>query len=591
MFEVEDRAGCARSGMLSGDGWQFRTPNVIHPDTERFRPSPFAELVLRDRTLATLNKGQWINTVQLPDYSGLPAKQPGKGCEAPPASIAGRVCLLRPETPAEEIKKLRGQAEIFILENAIDLYQNSRIFIDALVKIREAIGFQAVLYLPGVALPNNLALLHYLGADLLDSVRVAMLSGQGYFLTCDGAWPASELEGETCSCAACVDEAPDRERLLRHNMLALQSELQRTRARIARGDLREFVEYRAKTSPRLVEMLRHLDQRFYSFQEERFPVVASSFRATTRLSIERPDVVRFRERVLTRYRKPSTPSILVLLPCSARKPYSSSKSHGLLRSAIRESGASVHVHELIVTSPIGLVPRELELMYPAQHYDIPVTGHWYEDEKLMINKMLKEYIKNNKYNLIINHLGDDASIVEGIDFELTTEKSPASKEALTALRSALAGHARGTEKRTWKERAVEEANCMARFQFGQDAEKMFEGCSVRGRYPDLKIFKGKEQVACIKSETGQLIPTILGAEFLAGKNLYCVQMHDFELKGNLFAIGVRGASPEIRPRDEVVIVRDSKLVGTGTAKMGAAEMTESGRGEAVRVRHKAKPDQ
>jgi archaeosine synthase len=588
MFEVKERAACSRAGMLSGDNWKAHTPNVIYPETDRLGSNIFSELALRNHTLLAKERGTWLNAMDLPGYSGMPAGLTEGQCAPAPVTLHGKTCVLRPEAVPEDIKKLRGQADIFILEGSIDLYQNSRIFIDALVKVREAIGFQSALYLPGIALPNNLALLFYLGADLLDSVRAALLSSQGYLLTCDGNWPASELEGETCSCAACVEEKPDRERLLRHNMLALQSELQRTRARIARGDLREFVEYRAKTSTRLVEMLRHLDKRYRSFQEERFPAAAGSFRATTRLSIDRPDVVRFRERVLTRYSKPATPSILVLLPCSARKPYSSSKSHGLFRSAIRESGASIHVHELIVTSPLGLVPKELELMYPAQHYDIPVTGHWYEDEKLMINKMLKEYIKNNKYKLIINHLGGDAGIIEGIDSEVTTDKSPASKEALSALRSALTGHAQDMEKRSRKERAVEEANSMARFQFGQDAEKMFEGCNVRGRYPDLKIFQGKEQVACIKSETGQLIPTNLGAEFLAGKNLYCVEMHDFELKGNLFAVGVKGAYPDIRPEDEVAIVHDGKLVGTGTAKMGAAEMTESGRGEAVRVRHKVK---
>ena len=36
------------------------------------------------------------------------------------------------------------------------------------------------------------------------------------------------------------------------------------------------------------------------------------------------------------------------------------------------------LHELIVTSPVGLVPRELENSYPASSYDIPVIGIWYE---------------------------------------------------------------------------------------------------------------------------------------------------------------------------------------------------------------------
>ncbi|WP_175266547.1 DUF5591 domain-containing protein [Acidiplasma cupricumulans] len=56
------------------------------------------------------------------------------------------------------------------------------------------------------------------------------------------------------------------------------------------------------------------------------------------------------------------------------------------------------MHELIVTSPVGLVPRELENSYPARFYDIPVIGLWYEDEKLMMKNLLKIILK--KINMI-----------------------------------------------------------------------------------------------------------------------------------------------------------------------------------------------
>ena len=68
--------------------------------------------------------------------------------------------------------------------------------------------------------------------------------------------------------------------------------------------------------------------------------------------------------------------VLILLPCSARKPYSSSRSHKAFRRAINHSSA----HEVVVTSPLGLVPRDLEEVWPAGHYDIPVTGDWTLDE-------------------------------------------------------------------------------------------------------------------------------------------------------------------------------------------------------------------
>ena len=54
---------------------------------------------------------------------------------------------------------------------------------------------------------------------------------------------------------------------------------------------------------------------------------------------------------------------------------------------------------------------------------------------------------------------------------------------------------------------------------------------------------------------------------------------------NLMAPGVIGASPEIKPGDEVIIVTEDRMaVGTGTAKMTAQEMIDSDHGMAVRTK-------
>ena len=72
--------------------------------------------------------------------------------------------------------------------------------------------------------------------------------------------------------------------------------------------------------------------------------------------------------------------VLVLLPCSAKKPYRLSQSHYRFRRAIKD----LRIHEVMVTAPLGLVPRELEDLWPAANYDIPVTGNWDSDELLVI---------------------------------------------------------------------------------------------------------------------------------------------------------------------------------------------------------------
>ena len=59
--------------------------------------------------------------------------------------------------------------------------------------------------------------------------------------------------------------------------------------------------------------------------------------------------------------------VMVLLPCSARKPYRLSKSHSQFLRAIASTGC----HEVMMTSPLGLVPRDLEDVWPASNYDVP----------------------------------------------------------------------------------------------------------------------------------------------------------------------------------------------------------------------------
>jgi len=530
MFEVKNRVATARSGNLSGDDWHIETPNILFMDTERFPAPEKAE-------------------------AALP----------------------------------QAHDDIHPLNKSLELYQNTKIFLDEFIKFRQEIGHQAAMYLPGIALPHNLALLFYMGADILDSSRAALLSSEGYFLNSDGAWPADKIGQDECHCSGCDDSSStqrrERNSLYQHNMLALYTELQKVRGQIARGTLREYVEYKVKTSPKLVEMLRRFDSQHYDFQEQRYPVSGTNFRATTRLALGRPDIQRFRRRVIQRYRKPDVPKVLVLLPCSAKKPYSDSKSHYFMRNAIRNSGVSMDVHEVIVTSPLGIVPRELELYYPAQNYDIPVTGQWFEDEKVMINNLLNKYLEINSYEYIINHLGDENLL--DIDALVTTDGPPKSDASLKKLQTTLA-EITEPSKSTWKERSTQEICSMAMFQFGPAAEEMFHGATVKGRYPKLRIFRGKEQVASINHMSGMLIPTLEGAKFLVENDVHIVKIADFEITGNVFAVGVEDADSNIRPSDEVAVVRNGELAACGTARMSGEEMVQSTRGEAVRARHRVK---
>ena len=140
---------------------------------------------------------------------------------------------------------------------------------------------------------------------------------------------------------------------------------------------------------------------------------------------------------MERYQKPAHKKILLLLPCSAKKPYHISKSHQAFRDTIMSVSNFDMVHEVIVTSPLGIVPREIELFYPAAQYDIPVTGHWDREEVAMVQSMVS-MIASQGYDKILCHLGVEADIVkEVVQCEDTTIGGPTSFESLDRLRDVL----------------------------------------------------------------------------------------------------------------------------------------------------------
>jgi archaeosine synthase alpha-subunit len=59
--------------------------------------------------------------------------------------------------------------------------------------------------------------------------------------------------------------------------------------------------------------------------------------------------------------------IAIFLPCAMRKPYSSSPSHQLIRMIISQV-FDPSIYHIVVFGTCGIVPDELEEMYPYAHY-------------------------------------------------------------------------------------------------------------------------------------------------------------------------------------------------------------------------------
>lgn len=479
-------------------------------------------------------------------------------------------------------------ADAYVLSGAQGFVGHGAGFKDALIETREAIPADTALYLPGVATPANVATLIYAGVDLVDEDRAVVAGTQGKYLTTEGTHYLDDLSELPCACPACRKPLSEftREDCAEHNVNALKAELGVVRERIRTGRLRDYIEGQARHEQWLTAAFREFDQQ-WSYLEQRTPVIRNAeLSAATEDTLQRVEIQRFAERVTARYRN-RFDNPLVLVPCSAKKPYSESQSHGQYHDAIQFRG-----HTVSMTSPIGVVPQELELTYPAQHYDSVVTGRWSEDEKRFVAEVLRRYLERNDYPRVIAHVPpegyrDVCERVEadlGMDFEYTVEDHPTTTESLANLASALQGELKYGKR----ERQHNTVKAIADYQFGDGAgDAIFEDIQTEARYPKIRVRNGDgEQLAVMVPQYGVLSFTLAGARRWVESDAPTkrVEIDDFAPHGSVLAPGVVDAADDIRVGDEVV-VEGPKAFAVGRAEMSGPEMAESTRGVATSVRH------
>ena len=489
---------------------------------------------------------------------------------APVVSSKGIAVIRLPFTGDEEI--LDG-TEVVVISNAFELRKDARKVVKAIISIREKVGPNVILCAPGMADPSTLALYSYMGIDVFDD-SVARVSGANGIL--------SIPEGDIIAGGDTTEE----------NIKAINEECSKIRHFIRGERLRELVDQRAPSSASSVAVLRIFDDEGYAYQEEMCSTVGCRFSCNTTQALRRPEVLRYRKMIMERYEKPEHKRVLVLLPCSAKKPYHISKTHRRFASAIHTADHDSLVHEVIVTSPLGAVPRELDVFFPPKSYDIPVTGQWKPEEKEFIRELVGHIIEQG-YDTVISHLGEDTELVSGLcEMKETVVGDPTSPASLQNLDDALREATKGMEgKGDYTTDRNETIRSVLTFQFGREIADavMDKDTYGMGKFPYWKIMRGKNlQLGMLTEERGMISMTLDGARILAEHNYHIVDIMDFELKGSLFAVGVKDADPSIRIGDEAVIVCNGEVKAVGVAMMSGREMKELNRGVAVRIRHKLK---
>jgi archaeosine synthase len=456
--------------------------------------------------------------------------------------------------------------------------------------------------------PGMIPLLQYYGFDVIDISHAQEAATQSIRLWKNGA---EKIETDKvpryCRCPSCVNIANTEnkfEPLHNHNLETYRVVLSEATHAMRAGQLRWLVEGSTHNDTAMASLLRTLDKNLYTFTEEFTSTVGSN---TLPLigpeSYNSPAVRRFRELVATRYNPPKGKQIVLLLPCSARKPYSDSKSHRRIAevTSIVIGSIQPRVAEAILTSPLGLVPRELERIYPAAQYDIPVTGDWDTEEIAIGAEALSTYLKKfDKSAVVVAHVtGGYLDIVRAAEEDIeqsmiytSTESRAISRESLENLQESLADLrevlAISNEPRTSLRELV---SATADFQFGTGAGGLLvpEKAKLKGKpYKMVLCHVDGEQVCSYVAESGSLSLTIEGGKRIASLGRYWVRLEAKSVKGgSIFAVGIQEADDAIRPGDEVIVVNNNdEVIAVGRSEMSGREMCELNRGRAVSLRLK-----
>ncbi len=457
-------------------------------------------------------------------------------------------------------EKIIENDDVLIIFNGIELIQRPKKLVDFLVRLRNKYGFKKLFYLQGVSDPYIIPVLVYLGINIFDDLYIRKESQEKIKYNVAGK--------------SHVDYNP-----LKENMEFANGIIESLFDAIKDNTLRDVVE-KIAVSSKALELLRIADTGYYKDFSGFFPSRTPYILANSMESLNRPDLIRYRNTIIN-YRKPEKRDIALILPCSAKKPYSLSKTHMKIINEI--SNYRRYLHELIVTSPVGLVPRELENSYPASSYDIPVIGIWYDDEKNMMNELLKNYLKNNHYDKIIAYIPDDLEFIKDVlpEDTLFIMGRVTDSDNLDVLKSTLKNIINSNSSYGNK---LYDYRAVLSFQFGEWIEKYLYDIRIINNFHQDMILKDKKILFVYNNKTGKFTITKESAKFFLENNKFNVAIDDFKPTSNVYSVGVRDATDDIKPFDEVILTYNNEIRGVGTAMMPYRAMIDLNKGIAVKVR-------
>lgn len=281
------------------------------------------------------------------------------------------------------------------------------VLVDMIMAAKMNLPLDRPLHLFGAGHPFMFSLAVALGCDLFDSAAYAKYAKQNRYMTESGTWRLNELEYFPCSCPKCSKTTPKeilqktREEmevfLAEHNLYVCMAELKRIKQAIKDGRLWEHLEMRAHSHPTLLQALKRLKY-YEDYIEKQAPLTKKSgFFFFNSVGLVRPEIVRHRRYLKERYSKPKDAKILLLMPQTRMKPFHKSKKFKDVLHSLREKSNRIHV--CFYAAPFGMVPIELDEVYPLSQHDT-VTPLDKETIAYVADEIV-DYIDRTNYKTVI----------------------------------------------------------------------------------------------------------------------------------------------------------------------------------------------
>jgi 7-cyano-7-deazaguanine tRNA-ribosyltransferase len=282
---------------------------------------------------------------------------------------------------AAEMGKLPFQ--VHALGSPTEVMESYRfdVLADMIMTAKTNLPIERPLHLFGAGHPNMFSLAVALGCDLFDSAAYALYAREGRYMTENGTWQLSELDYFPCQCPKCVHETPrnvmgfpQREQeifLAEHNLYACSAELRRIKEAIRDGRLWEHVKMRANAHPALQTAMRRIRNNAEFIEKLSPKTKRKGLFFFDSYDLYRPEVLHHRKRLVERYTNPAESAVLVLVPQSRSKPFHKAREFQKIRHILQQMSEclSVKAHVCFYCAPFGIVPIELDEVYPLSQHD------------------------------------------------------------------------------------------------------------------------------------------------------------------------------------------------------------------------------